>query len=429
MANFTFDNLMSKIPDQRLQILVYELYSAFPALFFADWNAQPSADFSFNVADSGTTASWIDRSSGTYTSAVQTYSQRYGRLRKVARQIGVDVFAGEDTADQLTELARSLAKRMDQSVHAGNMHTVTIPGALSAAGIDGFLPCAQVTSSDTLYLRYTDSSKSWEMSTDNSSWGTAVVLADNADDKVRFPIVSNNAEKFGWVTIDASDCVGGGDIAATALTIAWSLDIPGLSQLVHPDHMIWADLEDIDASGPAGDHDAAFSLNIMEQLLLNLDYTIDASRAAFMVPKKTMLALQNALSAASDVRLSEWKDRSLSTAGGLLTYGNIPIFYSAYLNNTHTIASTSCSEMYLVEMSPEGYSFHFKEGTGYAIGGLAASSSVSTDQWMNSMVFPFRLQPIAEGTSTSVITYRADGLLTPSVKSYQKIAGCWGINN
>lgn len=428
MAAYTYSDLVSQLGDTRLQYLGYELYSRMPFWAGMDWRQTPK-DFSYNVITSLPSVGWKSLAGTGYSDDEVTIAQRKAFLRKFAGQVGIDAYAAESATQQLLGLFRSVATELDRAIHVGNSIDVTIPGALSSKGIDGLTLCANWdVSSDTVHLKYTDASKSWQMSSDGgSSWGTAVALADASDDKVRFPIVSDDAQKYGWIDIDASDCVGLGNLASTQVTIAASNEAPGLQQLVHPDRVVWGDKADIDASGSADSHDAAFSLYLLDKLIRKTNGAIDKGRSAFLVAEKTELEIKSALATASEVRLSEWKGVEFDIDN--LSYSGIPIFSSEHLNATHTIGGSSMQEAYLVEFSEDGYQMAYKQGLNYSLGMPMASASMPTDQFGSSLVMPFRVQPVPESSSTSISSWRVDGMVCPVQMNQQKMAAAYGINN
>jgi hypothetical protein len=87
-------------------------------------------------------------------------------------------------------------------------------------------------------------------------------------------------------------------------------------------------------------------------------------------------------------------------------------------------------EVYLAEFSPEGYQLAYRPGLAYSIGLPGGGAGFAADQFAgSSVVLPFRVQPIAEGSTTSLLRYRVDGMLSPMCLSLQKMAAAFGISN
>jgi hypothetical protein len=359
-------------------------------------------------------------SAPTRTQWVQTLREAYTQMEVPPLHEGSISNVINQRAANITDMSRSIGLAVRNTIIAGEENTVAIGATATTKGVDG-AKFGPGWAAGLVYLHFDDTADTIAISSDGTTYGTAVSTAGPIDlhQVALYDGVAGKTHQYCYLTLDGSDIEGGGDFttvdAATGITLTTAKKPAGLIQWPYPTQRIWGTL----TTTPTAAGDAAS--------LAQLDYGLDMVPGCNLIvtTKRTRRSLKALLAGSADT-VTHWMGKAL--ARPMLGYEGIPIWVSDQLPITETAGvggtATTCGSIYFVRVDAyDGFStYYWNEG--------GASVSVNDDGVETPVGLPIYYRDLGEISTTLSDSYlRMTGHFCPVLKNTQALFEVHGINN
>jgi len=428
MAIYTWAEAIKLAPTKLDQMIHYgamEYDPMFLGLPFQNWPGGQSV--TWYQTHTLPTTSWRTVTDA-MTSTAPTRLPRVGSLKEAYTQMQVPPLhegavsgSVNQYAANIRDMSRSIGKEVRQTIIDGHTNTVAIGATAATKGVDKVV-LGPGFAAGLVYLKFDDTADTIQLSTDGTTYGTAVDVSSDLKGVAVYDGVDTT--KYIYLWFDFSDSDTGGDWtttnAATGLTLTSSKEPDGLLTYVYPSQRVDGTL----TGAPSNAGDAA--------ALAQLDWLLDMVPGAdfFITSKRTRRAIKSLLSGSADI-VDHWKGMKL--ARNQLAYEGIPIFASSGVPITgeHYVAGTatatalsSISAVRMANGDGEGgfMCYNWNEGP---------AATMITDEGNEQKIrLPIYSRDLGEvSTTLTDHFYRMTGHFCPVLKNTQAMATVWGINN
>jgi hypothetical protein len=358
----------------------------------------------------------------TRTQWVQTLREIYTQMEVPPLHEGSVSNVIDQRAANQRDMSRSIGLQLRSDLIIGEENTSAIGATLTTKGVDG-IKFGPGWAAGLVYLFFDDTADTIAISSDGTTYGTAVSVAGTLDQHqvALYDGVAGKTHQYAYITLDTSDCEGAGDVttinAATGITLTTAKKPAGLAQWIHPDQRIWGTL----TTTPTATGDAA--------TLAQLDWGLDMVPGCNLIvtSKRTRRSLKALLAGSADI-VTHWMGQAL--ARPMLGYEGIPIWVCDNLPLTESAgvgasgAGLTCGSIYFVRVDPfDGFStYYWNEG--------GASVSINDDGVETPVGLPIYYRDLGEISTTLTDHHlRMTGHFCPVLKNTQALAEVHGINN
>jgi hypothetical protein len=435
MAILTFAEASKLSPDKLYEKVLYGAVAEDAILANMNLEFHTGNEFDFYQTTTLPTSSWRIETD-TMTSTAPTRVKRRVAMKNVYTQAQVppyNVTALSNVINQQAELVRDMSRSFGAAVRAcvtkDSEYSVAIGATATTKGIDKFIPCPGLMDTPGLvYLDFDDTADTIAMSTDGTTYGTAVSTTADLDTVPLYDGVAGRTHLHAWVTMDVSDSEGGGDWAttnaATGVTLSSSKKANGLTQWCDPAQVIWGTLG-VPGAGVAptstGDALAYKQLDALLDLVPGAD--------CFVMPKRTRRSLKALLQASNQYETTDvFMGRKL--ARKVLAYESLPVWVTDVpLTGTIGVGAgtlTTGTSVFALKFArndrDDGFAIRYHSQGG---------PSVRVNDWgeETSQPVPGYFRDVGEMETLPDHIFRLDGYFAPVLRNTQAMAECRGIKD